>query len=60
MHLFSGAGGGILADLLLGHQPICAADALAPTPVNIRTLILALSLSAILWAMIGALVAIAL
>lgn len=26
MHLFSGAGGGILADLLLGHQPVCAVE----------------------------------
>ena len=26
MHLFAGAGGGILADLLLGHQPVCAVE----------------------------------
>ncbi len=26
MHLFAGAGGGLLADLLLGHQPICAVE----------------------------------
>jgi len=26
LHLFSGAGGGILADLLLGHRPICAVE----------------------------------
>lgn len=26
MHLFSGAGGGILSDILLGHQPVCAVE----------------------------------
>jgi DNA (cytosine-5)-methyltransferase 1 len=26
MHLFAGAGGGLLADLLLGHQPVCAVE----------------------------------
>ena len=26
LHLFAGAGGGILADILLGHQPICAVE----------------------------------
>lgn len=26
LHLFSGAGGGILGDLLLGHQPVCAVE----------------------------------
>jgi DNA (cytosine-5)-methyltransferase 1 len=26
MHLFAGAGGGVLADILLGHQPICAVE----------------------------------
>ena len=26
LHLFAGAGGGILADLLTGHQPICAVE----------------------------------
>jgi DNA (cytosine-5)-methyltransferase 1 len=26
MHIFAGAGGGILADLLLGHQPVCAVE----------------------------------
>ena len=26
MHLFAGAGGGILADLLLGDQPVCAVE----------------------------------
>ena len=26
MHLFAGAGGGILADILLGHVPICAVE----------------------------------
>lgn len=26
LHLFSGAGGGILADLLLGHRPVCAVE----------------------------------
>lgn len=26
MHLFAGAGGGILADMLLGHQPVCAVE----------------------------------
>lgn len=26
MHLFAGAGGGILADVLLGHQPVCAVE----------------------------------
>ena len=26
LHLFSGAGGGLLADLLLGHQPVCAVE----------------------------------
>ena len=26
MHLFAGAGGGVLADLLLGHQPVCAVE----------------------------------
>lgn len=26
IHLFAGAGGGILADLLLGHTPICAVE----------------------------------
>ena len=26
LHLFAGAGGGILADLLLGHRPICAVE----------------------------------
>ena len=26
MHLFAGAGGGILADLLLRHQPVCAVE----------------------------------
>lgn len=26
MHLFAGAGGGILADILLGHVPVCAVE----------------------------------
>lgn len=26
MHLFAGAGGGILGDILLGHQPVCAVE----------------------------------
>jgi hypothetical protein len=26
LHLFAGAGGGILADLLLGHIPVCAVE----------------------------------
>lgn len=26
LHLFAGAGGGILGDLLLGHQPVCAVE----------------------------------
>ena len=26
IHLFAGAGGGILGDLLLGHTPICAVE----------------------------------
>ena len=26
IHLFAGAGGGILADILLGHTPICAVE----------------------------------
>ena len=26
MHLFAGAGGGLLADLILGHEPICAVE----------------------------------
>jgi DNA (cytosine-5)-methyltransferase 1 len=26
LHLFSGAGGGILCDILLGHQPVCAVE----------------------------------
>ena len=26
MHLFAGAGGGMLSDLLLGHQPVCAVE----------------------------------
>jgi DNA (cytosine-5)-methyltransferase 1 len=26
LHLFAGAGGGILADILLGHQPVCAVE----------------------------------
>ena len=26
LHLFAGAGGGILGDILLGHQPICAVE----------------------------------
>lgn len=26
MHLFAGAGGGLLADLILGHQPVCAVE----------------------------------
>ena len=26
MHLFAGAGGGILADILLGHIPVCAVE----------------------------------
>jgi len=26
LHLFSGAGGGILADMLLGHLPVCAVE----------------------------------
>ena len=26
IHLFAGAGGGILADALLGHTPICAVE----------------------------------
>lgn len=26
LHLFAGAGGGILADLLLGHRPVCAVE----------------------------------
>jgi uncharacterized membrane protein YeiH len=24
LHLFAGAGGGLLADLILGHTPVCA------------------------------------
>ena len=26
LHLFAGSGGGILADILLGHQPVCAVE----------------------------------
>lgn len=26
LHLFAGAGGGILADMLLGHRPVCAVE----------------------------------
>jgi len=26
IHLFAGAGGGILGDILLGHTPICAVE----------------------------------
>jgi len=26
MHLFAGSGGGILADMLLGHTPVCAVE----------------------------------
>ena len=26
LHLFAGAGGGILADLILGHRPVCAVE----------------------------------
>lgn len=26
MHLFAGAGGGLLADLILGHTPVCAVE----------------------------------
>lgn len=26
LHVFSGAGGGLLADVLLGHQPVCAVE----------------------------------
>ena len=26
MHLFAGAGGGILGGLLLGHTPVCAVE----------------------------------
>jgi DNA (cytosine-5)-methyltransferase 1 len=26
LHLFAGAGGGILGDILLGHQPVCAVE----------------------------------
>lgn len=26
LHLFAGAGGGILADILLGHRPVCAVE----------------------------------
>ncbi len=26
MHLFAGAGGGLLADLILGHEPVCAVE----------------------------------
>jgi len=26
LHLFAGAGGGILADLMLGHRPVCAVE----------------------------------
>lgn len=26
MHLFAGAGGGLLADLILGHQPVVAVE----------------------------------
>lgn len=26
LHLFAGAGGGLLADLILGHEPICAVE----------------------------------
>lgn len=26
LHLFAGAGGGLLADVLLGHQPVCAVE----------------------------------
>ena len=26
MHLFAGAGGGIVADMMLGHTPICAVE----------------------------------
>ena len=26
LHLFSGAGGGLLGDILLGHQPVCAVE----------------------------------
>lgn len=26
LHLFAGAGGGLLADLILGHEPVCAVE----------------------------------
>lgn len=26
MHLFAGAGGGLLSDLILGHTPVCAVE----------------------------------
>jgi len=26
MHMFAGAGGGLLADLILGHEPVCAVE----------------------------------
>lgn len=26
LHLFAGSGGGLLADLILGHQPVCAVE----------------------------------
>ena len=26
LHLFAGAGGGLLADLILGHQPLCGQE----------------------------------
>ena len=26
LHLFAGAGGGLLSDLILGHEPVCAVE----------------------------------
>ena len=34
LHLFAGAGGGILAGILLGHRPVCAVE-IEPYPRNI-------------------------
>lgn len=36
MHLFAGAGGGLLVDLLLGHEPVCAVEWLMGWPIEAR------------------------
>ena len=40
MHLFAGAGGGLLVDLLLGHEPVCAVEWLMGWPIEARLLAL--------------------